>query len=99
MNLHRGLQRSARLLPLALALAGIAAVMAAALCAADPADTSVPPTEDWVFDAGGQTTISSVSWDVGYNITVTNGSSLWLEGCAWTMSPAAAGTGPQRAGG
>ena len=94
MKTIRGLQGSAHLLPLALALAGIAAVMAAAICAADPADTSVPPTEDWVFDAGAQTTISSVSWDVGYNITVTNGSSLWLEGCAWTMSPATAGTGP-----
>ena len=83
-----------RPLMLALLLLGIAVLLAAALATADPADTSVPPTEDWVFDAGAQTTISSVAWDVGYNITVTNGSSLKLEGSVWTMSPATAGTGP-----
>jgi hypothetical protein len=94
MTGDRAVLRSARPLPLALLLIGIAVLLAAALAAADPADTSVPPTEDWVFDAGAQTTISSVSWDVGYNITVTNGSSFKLEGSVWTMSPVTAGTGP-----
>ncbi len=94
MNSELRLPRSVRLVPFALALVGLAVLMAAALTAADPADTSNPPTEDWVFDADEQTTISSMTWGVHYNITVTNGSSLKLVGCVWTMSPAAAGTGP-----
>ena len=94
MNGELVLPSPVRLVTIALALVGLAVLLATALTAADPSDTTNPPTEDWVFDAGEQTTISSMAWDVHYNVTVTNGSSLKLVGCVWTLSPAVAGTGP-----
>jgi len=66
---------------MALVATAIAFVLLATAVAADPLDVANPPEEDWVFDSGGRTVIRSVDWDVGYNITVTNGSSLRLERC------------------
>jgi len=51
---------------------------------ADP-NTNNAPTEDWVFDEGKTTMIKNKVWTVQYNMTVTNGSVLKLEGCIFTM--------------
>jgi hypothetical protein len=89
----RGTIRASLLLATsALALLAVVA-FAAALCAADPPDTTAAPTEDWVFDSGTTVDLDGKSWTVGYNITVTNGTSLSIGSCAWTMD-SAAGTGP-----
>lgn len=78
----------ARLAPFLL-LALLGALLVTALGAwADPADVTSPPTEDWVFDEGRTTTISSTGWTVGYNITVTAGSTLNIDTSTWSMESA-----------
>ncbi len=70
-----------------LALAALLAVAALALvAAADPSDLNNPPTEDWVFDSGKQITLTAKVWEIRYNITVTNASSLRIDGCDWTFN-------------
>jgi len=62
------------------------AILALALgVSADPADLNQAPTEDWVFDSGGVVTIADKDWDVNYNITVTNGTTLKIQDCEWMM--------------
>jgi len=69
-----------------LALVAVLALVAIAVSvSADPANTNNAPTEDWIFDEGKVTTIKSKVWTLSYNITVTNGSVLKLDGCTFTV--------------
>jgi len=65
------------------ALLALAAVAIAA--AADPGNTNNAPTEAWVFDSGSHVTIKNKVWDIGYTITIMNGSMLTLDNCEWTF--------------
>jgi hypothetical protein len=71
---------------LALFTLGIAAVLTAVSAAADPADLNNPPTEDWFFDSGNNVTISNKVWDINYNITVANYTTLNFDQCTFTFS-------------
>ncbi|MCK4970264.1 MAG: hypothetical protein KAS77_07050, partial [Thermoplasmata archaeon] len=72
-------------LSLLVSIFSIVAVMVMACSATADPNTNSPPTEDWVFESGGTVTISNKEWDIGYNITVTNGTSLKIQGCDWMM--------------
>jgi len=73
-----------------LVLLGLTVLLAAGalMAAADPADTSHEPTEDWVFDEGKTTTIKKTVWTVEYSITVMNNSRLILDDCTWIFNGA-----------
>ncbi len=60
----------------------VVVIVVACSATADP-NTNLPPSEDWVFDSGNNVTILNKDWDINYNITVINGTSLKIQGCDW----------------
>lgn len=75
-----------RMVWIALFVLAATAVMMATSALANPPDIDNPPTEDWVFDSGGEVVISGKTWDINYNITVANDTKLVFEGCTFTFS-------------
>ena len=70
---------------LVVAVIALLAVMAASAARADPDDYEEAPTEDWVFNSGQPILISYEEWDVQYNITLTNGTSLKILDCDFSF--------------
>ena len=60
----------------------VVVIVVACSATADP-NTNLPPSEDWIFDSGKMVTILNKDWDINYNITVTGGTSLKIQGCDW----------------
>jgi hypothetical protein len=75
-----------RLVWLAFAALSVALVAAAMSTAADPGDINNPPTKDWFFDSGTTVTINNKVWDINYNITVANFTTLVFSDCTFTFS-------------
>ena len=74
-----------RMIFMALFILGAVTMIAAGFTLADPANINNPPTEDWFFDSGSNVVITGKTWDMNYNITVANYTSLTFSDCTLTF--------------
>jgi len=77
--------KARRMIFMALFILGAVTLIAAGFTLADPANINNPPTEDWFFDSGSPVVISHKTWDMNYNITVANYTTLTFSDCTLTF--------------